>query len=148
MIVCDIRFVKSARVRVDPCAASHAADKHSVVVCDVWGAWGSLVCSNSEQHPITAVREKIREELPQPQHRLLAHEQTAIKPALRAGNCYYYRTNNICSSKLTSTFRLKCCYVKTSQLVLSLAHTQCDLQDQDWKYNILQFILRGPFCLH
>lgn len=66
-----------------------------------------------------------RHELPQPQHRLLTHEQTAIKPAVIAGNCYYYRGNNICSSKLTSTFRLKCCYVKTSQLAL----TQCDLQD-------------------
>lgn len=67
-----------------------------------------------------------RHELPQPQHRLLTHEQTAIKPAVIVGNCYYYRGNNICSSKLTSTFRLKCCYVKTSQLALP----QCDLQDR------------------
>lgn len=56
--------------------------------------------------------------LPEPQH-LLTHKQTANKPAVAENNGYCYDTvDNICSSKLTSTFRHCCCYEVDASLFL------------------------------
>ena len=62
-------------------------------------------------------------DLAAPQHRWLTHEQSATKQAAVQANCYYYTSNNMCSRELTSTFRLKCCYVQTPQLVFSPSYT-------------------------
>ena len=63
-------------------------------------------------------------DLAPPQHRWLTHEQSATKQAVVRANCYYYTSNNMCSPELTSTFKLKCCYVPTSQLVFTPSYTQ------------------------